>query len=136
MGRRKYLRSKIPGGFVALPWEILNSRAYKELKPTAGKALPHFLGKVKVKYSDPQKFVSGFHFSYKEANRYGFANSTHHRIITELIAKGFIDPVDKGGLRGCGRSYNIFKLSQRWKDFGTPDFIKLKGWKAFKPKGL
>ena len=119
--------------FVALPWKILNSRAYKELRPSAGKALPYFLGKVKVPYNNPQKNRIEFDFSYTEAKKYGFAYGTHHRTICGLVEKGFIDPVDKGGLRGCGRSYNLFRLSERWTQYGTKNFIE-KDWRSFFPK--
>ena len=34
------------------------------------------------------------------------------------MRKGFIDPVDKGGLRGAGLSCNIFRMSDRWKHYG------------------
>lgn len=131
LGRQK-IRSKLPP-FVPLSWELLNSRAYKDLTPAAAKELPYFLGKVKVKWADPQKYLTAFAFSYKEAEGYGFARATHHRIICELVKKGFINPVEKGGLRGCGRSYNLFQLSQRWKKYGDKEFEE-RMWRTFQPK--
>jgi hypothetical protein len=85
--------------FVALLWEMLNSWAYKELNSSAAKALLYFLGKFKGVYSDPQRYKLAFPFSYSEAERLGFASSTFSRVIRELVRKGFIDPVDKGGLK-------------------------------------
>lgn len=119
--------------FVPLTWTMLNSKAYKELPYSAGKALPYFLGKVQTPYNDPQKYSIEFPFSYTEARRYGFANATHHRIISVLIAKGFIDPVAKGGLRGGGLSCSRFKLSERWKKYGTPDFKSAEEWRNVFP---
>lgn len=113
-----------------MPWELVNHKVYIDLTPSAGKALPYFLGKVKVPYNDPQRYSVTFSFSYKEAGRLGFSNTTYYRIICELVEKGFIDPVDKGGLRGCGRSYNLFNLSQRWKHYGTSEFKKI-NWPCF-----
>jgi hypothetical protein len=119
--------------FVALHWELLNSQAYKDLPASAAKVLPYFLGKIKGKLIDPQRYLMTFNFSYREANRYGFSNTTHHRDICQLVKKGFIDAVDKGGLRGCGRSYNLFKLSERWRKYSTSDFEE-KSWETFQPK--
>jgi hypothetical protein len=126
-------RGKSRGGsppFVALPWEILNSRAYWELPPSAAKALPYFIGKVKLTSNNENKNHSNFNFSYREAARYGFAKATFFRVITGLISNGFINPKEKGGLRGDGKSSSVFTLSSRWKKFGTPDFETIK-WKEF-----
>ncbi len=112
---------------------MLNSKAYHHLPFSAAKALPFFLGKVKRNLNDPQRYVDTFPFSYKEGRRYGFAYSTFSTVIQILVASGFIDPVDKGGLRGASKSCNQFKLSQRWEDFGTEKFIS-NNWKCFTPK--
>ncbi|MBA4349614.1 MAG: hypothetical protein C0415_06485 [Thermodesulfovibrio sp.] len=124
--------NKLPP-FVALTWEMLNSKAYKELNYASAKALSYFLGKFKGSYHDPQRYLSGFSFSYSEAKTYRFSSATFSKIIQELVAKGFIDPVDRGGLRSDGKSYNLFKLSERWKDYGKPDFKPL-NWKCFLPR--
>lgn len=131
---RKGQRDRIPP-FVATAYEILNSPAYKDLPPSAGKALPYFLGKVKVKvpYKDANYYLTEFSFSYTEGQRYGFALSTFSKIIQALVRFGFIDPVDKGGLRGAGLSYNIFRLSKRWMDYNSPRFEE-SDWKCFLPK--
>lgn len=130
--RGRNRRNKLPP-FVALTWEMLNSAAYKELSPSAAKCLPYFLGKVKTGPNDPQKYLSKFSFSYTEADKLGFAITTFYRVISGLMANGFIDPIDKGGLRGLSRSYNLFKLSTRWKTYGTPAFNKIEEWRCFKP---
>jgi len=88
---------------------------------------------VKLSYNDPLRYQTEFPFSYSEAKNYGFAIATHHRCISELMEKGFIDPADKGGLRGLGRSCSSFTLSWRWKDYGNPDFEKII-WSCFQPK--
>jgi len=117
-------KSKLPP-FVALPWELLNSKAYKILRPSAAKALPFFLGKPKCTYNSPESYVVEFSFSYTEASRLGFANGTHFRNITDLIENGFIDPVCKGGKKSFGFSSSLFKLSRRWKEYDSPDFKKV-----------
>jgi hypothetical protein len=118
--------------FVPLLWQILNSKAYIELPFSACKALPYFLGKVKLKYGDPQRYLAEFSFSYTEGKRFGFALATFSKVIQALVHFGFIDPVDKGGLRGDCKSSNRFKLSKRWETYGTEDFLPSE-WKTFLP---
>ncbi len=112
---------------MALTWEVLRSHAYRDLKPSSAKALPYFFGRVQVSYNDPARYATDFVFSYTEARRYGFALGTFARVITDLIEKGFVDPVEKGGLRSDGRSFNRFRLSLRWQKYGTEAFQR-KSW--------
>jgi len=127
--RSKY---KLPP-FVPLTWTMLNHKAYKDLKPSASKALPYFLGKVKgIPYNDPQRYKVEFIFPYIEAQNLGFSSSTWAKVIEELVSKGFVDPVDKGGLRGYGKSCSVFKLSQRWETYGNKNFVRI-DWKTFLP---
>lgn len=119
--------------FSALPWEMLNSPAYIELPHSAAKALPYFLGKIKTRLDDPNRFKTEFSFSYREGKRYGFAPATFSKAIQSLVAHGLIDPIDKGGLRSDCKSSNKFCLSFRWKDYGKPDFKPL-NWKCFHPR--
>lgn len=119
---------------MALFWKLLNSPAYIALPASAAKALPYFLGKVKGDpFRDPTRYDIEFSFSYGEAQRLGFSTATFHRVICQLVFHGFIDPIDKGGLRGVGGSYSVFKLSERWKDYGNPGFEKVQ-WKCFQPR--
>ncbi len=126
---RKRNNNRLPP-FVALTWEMLNSKAYKDLSHAGGKALPYFLGRVKTTYNDPERYSTVFAFSYRESNQYGFATTTHHNNIRELIAKGFLEPVKKGGLKSDGKSYNLFRLSRRWEKYGTKEFKEME-WKTF-----
>src|SRR5208283_3666439 len=119
--------------FVAITWDMLNSKAYEEVTYSAAKALPYFLGKCKRHFYDPQRYRLEFSFSYSEGKRYGFSPSTFSKVIQELVRKGFIDPVDKGGLRSDGKSYNLFRLSQRWQKYGKNDFEHI-DWKCFEPR--
>src|ERR1700690_1428522 len=128
MAKRK-TPNKLPP-FVPLLWDVLNSEAYKSITYAAAKALPYFLGKFKGSYSDPQRYLFAFQFSYSEGKRYGFASATFSKVIQELVRKGFIDPVDKGGLRSDGKSCNLFRLSQRWLKYGKNDFDHA-DWKFF-----
>ena len=125
-------RDRLPP-FVPLPWQILNSKAYIELPFSACKALPYFLGKVKLRFGDPQRCLAEFSFSYTEGKRFGFALATFSKVIQALVHFGFIDPVDKGGLRGDCKSNNLFKLSGRWKVYGEANFESME-WKTFEPR--
>ena len=116
--------------FVPLTWQMLNSEAYKSLNYASAKSLPYFLGKVKTTYNDPERYWTEFTFSYREANKLGFATATHHNVIHELIAKGFLDPMKKGGLKSDGKGYNLFRLSKRWEEYGTSHFKEVE-WHTF-----
>ncbi len=72
-------------------------------------------------------------FPYDEGEKLGFASATFSRVIKELIEIGFIDPVEKGGLHGDGKSYNYFKLSKKWEARGKPEF-KPCNWEGFCPR--
>ena len=116
--------------FVPLTWQMLNSEAYKSLNFASAKILPYFIGKVKTSYNDPQRYFTDFQFSYREAIKLGFSRATHHRNIKELVEKGFIDPIAKGGLRSDGKSSNLFRLSKRWEKYAKSDFEEMK-WGTF-----
>jgi hypothetical protein len=127
MSRKK--KNKLPP-FVALTWALLNSLAYKELRPSAAKMLPYFLGKVKLPQHDPGHLRTTFSFSFREATNLGFAKKTFYEVIKVLMRNGFIDPVKKGGLRSSGQTPSVFRLSDRWLEYGKPNFEKLK-WECF-----
>jgi len=119
--------------FVAITWDMLNSKAYEEVTYSAAKALPYFLGKCKRHFYDPQRYRLEFSFPYSEGERYGFSPSTFSKVIQELVRRGFIDPVDKGGLKSDGKSCNLFRLSNRWLKYGTKDFESTE-WRCFLPR--
>jgi hypothetical protein len=129
--RKKKRPSRIP--FVAAKWDMLNSKAFIELNASAGKALIYFLGKPKLFFTDPQYHLIEFSFSYAEGERLGFAPGTFSKIIQELVHSGFLDPVDKGGLRSDGKRSNLFSLSRRWEKYSAADFKPLE-WRCFIPK--
>ncbi len=115
--------SKKSPPFVALLWDLLNSKTYKELSPSGAKALPFFLGKNKLYIKHQDYYRKPFILPYVEMQRVaGLSTATASRVIKELVKLGFIDPVSKGGLRGCGGTCNEFCLSPRWKDYGTSNF--------------
>lgn len=124
MAKKKY--KPIPGGYVALPWNLLNSKAYRELSPLAAKVLPFFLGKVKIQCMEPQYYYIDIKLSYTEAAHRGCSRRSFSRIIEELVEVGFIDPVS-----WRQRTATIFHLSKRWEAYGTAVHKKL-SWKKFR----
>lgn len=119
--------------FVPLPWKILNSSAYQALRYASAKALPFFMGKPKSHYDSLLYYSTEFSFSYAEAERLGFARGTFSKVIRDVIETGFVDPVEKGGLRGTGKSCNLYRLSKRWREHGKPSFERLL-WEEYFPR--
>ena len=113
---KKTRNRKLPP-FVAMSWDLLNSSAFKDLKPSAAKILPYFLGKPKLPITDPEYYQAEFTFSYPEARKYGFSKGTFAKCIRELCRMGFIEKTEQGGMRGKGEGYNRFKLSKEWSDY-------------------
>ena len=124
--------------FAAIPKSVLDSRAYRELPPSAAKTLPYFFWKVGVKtlssLDDPERYKVAIPFTYAEAETYGFTRSTFSKTLKDLMSYGFIDPVSKGGLRGYGHTSSLFKLSERWVHFGTVAFQPVR-WEGFRNGG-
>jgi hypothetical protein len=129
LAKRANNKTKFPNSVILL-WEMVVHKAYLDLPPSACKELPFFIKKVKRRLDAPERYLDEFTFSYREANRYGFATTTHHRTICALIEKGILDPCAKGGLKSDRRSYNRFRLSQRWLKYGTPEFVRYT-WEHF-----
>lgn len=122
-------KHKLPP-FVALPWAMLNHKAYQSLPPTAKGMLPYFLGQVKIPSADPSYYHATFTFSYTEAQRYGCARRSFYRVICDLMDHGFIEPVYKGNRSGGRNNSSIFRLSKRWLKYDAPDFQKV-SWPQF-----
>jgi hypothetical protein len=111
----------IEGKFVPLTFDELDSIAYVKLNGNAAKLyglLKRAARTVASKIGSRERDVI-FDYTYSEAKRCGFAESTFIRAIKELWEKGFIDRVDRGGLRGNGRSNSHYKLASFWKTYGT-----------------
>jgi hypothetical protein len=126
---RKKSNYKI-NNFVAIRKELLLSKAYIKLPPTARAMLPYFLWKVKIPFSDPSYYYAEFPFTFSEAEKYGCSKRTFSRVIEVLMRNGFIDPIRKGGRNGGRDTASIFRLSRRWEKYGNADFEPV-SWKQF-----
>jgi len=116
--------------FLALRKELLLSKAYIELPPTARAMLPYFLWKIKIPFSHPDYCFTDFTFTFSEAEKYGCSKRTFSRVIEDVMKHGFIDPVRKGGRNGGRDTASIFRLSKRWEKYGTSEFESI-SWKQF-----
>jgi len=110
----KVKRPKIKGGFVAMHHPLLDSVVYQVLSSTAKIAFMYF--KRDIKNWD-QTEVS---LTYSQAKNKGVCRSpsTFDRAKRELVEKGFLDPLEPGGLNQRA----VFKLSYRWKRYGQSNF--------------
>lgn len=124
--RAKKRRKKRSEPFVRLTLELIKGKAYRDLPPSAAKMLVHFLSRpgeaFGIPLSDRQAYEMTFNFTYSEANKIGCARATFLTVIEALVRHGFIDPVKRGGVYDGKKVSSVYRLSQRWKAYGTPGF--------------
>lgn len=117
--------------------QLLNSLAFIKLPGTASKVLFWFLARrqfvsLKVKGSKEwTNFNNGeIVFSYAEAidkEKFKLTRPRFRRALDNLIKFGFIDINHHGG--GMIKDMTTYYISERWKDYGTPEFKE-----QFRPK--
>jgi len=109
---------------------LLKSTAYRTLSsPTAYFVLGIFWTKRqigKVGRSGKKQIVilnnGEIIFAYVEAKKkYSISYSTFKAAIDELREKGFIDIAESGA--GLYKSANLYALSDRWRLYGTPEYV-------------
>jgi hypothetical protein len=115
MIKKKKNRNSIDGDFSYIEHNIINSEAWKGLK--AHTKWLYFEYKLRW-YGDNTRNII---FTYLEAKKImSIATFINDRKL--LIEKGFIDVIKRGGLE---KQPMIYGLSNRWKKYGTKDFIKV-----------
>jgi hypothetical protein len=111
---KKKNKNKIAGQFLVLEHEIYESMAFQELTIHAKwlyiEFKYRFNGENRYKIKLPQR----------EAMKIMGIN-TFIKARNQLIEKGFIDVIQRGGLENQSA---IFGLSNRWRKYGKPDFEK------------
>jgi hypothetical protein len=114
--------------------EIFYSEAFKSLSRSAMVTLMRCLQKRKwgfkkvhrkkqMIYSDED-----FIFPYAEAAFLGIGTTQYCKNIKKLIEVGFLDLVHQGGWyqkHEHKKDYSVYKLSERWRDYGTNEFVKV-----------
>lgn len=111
MGKR---RKRIEGGFVPLPHNLIGSEAYQSLSATAKLTYTYFLRDIR---NGHQVNVT---LTFSQAKKYGVCQSpdTFSKAKKRLVGNGLLDQVSGGGLNAPA----IFKLSERWRQYGTDRF--------------
>lgn len=101
--------------------DILFSLAYHSLR-TAPTVRVFTLCLMKTQMQNGKHFK----FEYKEAlDVYRINDKPFALALKDLVCKGFLDVVRQGSGPPFRKS-TIFALSDRWKLYGTPDFVESK----------
>ena len=111
----------IEGKFVPITFEEMDSMAFISLNGNSAKLYGYLKRAARTaayKNGMSRQGDVQFDFTYSEAKRHGFSESTFIRAIRQLWEKGFIELVERGGLRGQGRSNSRYKLAAYWKTYG------------------
>ncbi len=106
-------RSKIDGSFTAIENKLTGSIPWRDLPISAR----YLYFEIKKKWAGRDR--GHIEFTHKEAREF-MVGSTFEIHRDKLIERGFIDVVDRGGLWG---QKAVLALSDRWKKWGTKDFI-------------
>ena len=112
--------------------EMMESDAFRSLSASTMWVLLRFTQKLRWSYTKVRGRktrvyeISGLTFTYSEAKYFGLSDATFYRAIKTLVERGFLDVEHRGGTFGHGeiKDYTRFKLSDRWKAWGTPQFVK------------
>jgi len=115
MSKKKKNRNKIDGNWSYIEHNILNSEAWKGLKIHT-KWL-YFEFKIRWHTDNTRNII----LTKEEAIKI-MAYNTFISCRNKLIERGFIDIVERGGLE---KRPVIYGLSDRWKKYGTKDFVKI-----------
>ena len=119
--------------------KLFDSKAYKSLTKAEMRIYFEFLlkrrfGKRKKKDRKQHIIINNgeITFTYAEAERLGYPRPTFLRAIDKLIDVGLIDITyqgiggmvsENGKIKG---EPTLFAISERWKDYGTENFVKKK----------
>lgn len=116
--------------------DIYYSDAFRGLSKSAMLTLMRCLQKRKMeemKAGGKKKYIPAdneFIFPYAEATDLRIAGNTQHwKNIRKLVEAGFLDISHQGGWyqkHEHEKDYSRYKLSERWRKYGTPEFKKVK----------
>ena len=111
----KKKKNKIDGSFTTLEDNLMESNAFKDLSIHAKWLYMEFGYRF---HGSNRKHII---LTYKEAKNI-MAIDTFIKARDRLIERGIIDVIKRGGLE---KQPAIYGLSDRWKKYGTKDFIKI-----------
>lgn len=125
-GRSKTTANEQGKGFGQISRVMIESAAYKAISSIpAAKALPVFI--VKFSHAEATTGRPECQFHYSEAETiHGIPRKSFARGLPELHALGFIDAVAKGGEWAKNQwTPTVFRKSERWRKYGTADFVSV-----------
>jgi len=115
MTKKKKNRNKIDGSYSIIEHNLMESEAFKELSIYSKWLYVEFKHRF---YGDNRRNII---FTYREAIKIMSIN-TFIKSRNKLMERGFIDVIKRGGLE---KRPMIYGLSDRWKKYGTKDFVKI-----------
>jgi hypothetical protein len=122
-------RERTPG-VVVIEKRLIESQAYRRLSGKAPQVLTDFLGKRQLKKkrgrdSRREEWVitnnGNITYTYEEAQKRGMSRPAFVRALDNLIDHGFLDIAQTGA--GLFKSCTLYALSERWKSWGTSEFV-------------
>lgn len=113
---KKKKKREYDGHFAGIDEKVMEAEAWKGLK--ASTKWLYFEYKYRF-YGDNEHNII---FTYKEAKEI-MSENTFIKDRNQLIERGFIDVIRRGGLE---KQPIIYGLSNRWKKYGTEEFIEVK----------
>ena len=115
MGKKKKERNEFDGQFAGVEFKLMESEAFKNLSIHTKWLYVVFRHKF---YGGNRRNII---LTYKEVKE-EMAINTFIKSRNKLIENGIIDVIKRGGLE---KQPMIYGLSNRWKKYGTKDFIKV-----------
>ena len=127
------MKKPMPG--VYLESELLDSSAFRKLTKAEILVYLRFLRKRQIKTTpfgrgrrEAKNIVNNGEiiFPYREAEaKLQITQSTFRKAIDHLVEYGFLDIAKSGSFNPYGKNEpSLYAVSERWKKFGTPDFVR------------
>ena len=120
------------GSTIVIERRLLKSKIFRTLNGTAKTVLLDFMMKRKMqkapgKPGKNNKWIvtnnGEMEYTYSEAEKKGIPRSSFMRAIDTLVESGFID-IAHSGSGGKKGDKSLYAISDRWKDWGTDDFVE------------
>lgn len=121
----------MPSDIIIIERDLLKSKAFRRLSGTAKTVYFDFRMKVvgkhmRMKSGRKKEFVilnnGEIEYCYSEAEKKGIPRRTFMRALDDLLGRGFID-IAHSGSGGRKGDKSLYGISDRWKTWGTDDFI-------------
>jgi len=117
---------------IVIERELLKSKPFRSLSGATKNVYFDFRMKCRVTTPKPRPGRKAervilnngeIEYTYIEAEKRGIPRSTFMNCIDELVTKGLID-IHHSGSGGRKGDKSLYGISDRWKSWGTPNFVK------------